>query len=78
MFTLGGHIGDFVPRGSRHPLRAHFMLKSIKSIAYILNGNCRGGQPQQLCDKIHTHFNWNGVNKAIKQKNMQKSGKYFQ
>lgn len=37
-----------------------------------------GGQPQQLCDKIHTHFNWNGANKAIKQENMQKSRKYFQ
>lgn len=22
-----------------------------------------GAQPQQLCDKTHTHFNWNGVNK---------------
>lgn len=31
-----------------------------------------GAQPQQLCDKTHTHFNWNGVNK-IKTKNKEKT-----
>lgn len=56
MFTLGGHMGDFVPRGSRHPLRAHFTVKSIKSIAYILNGNCRVGTNHNNCAIKYTRI----------------------
>lgn len=31
-----------------------------------------GAQPQQLCDKTHTHFNWNGVNKIKTKKKTKK------
>lgn len=34
-----------------------------------------GAQPQQLCDKTHTHFNWNGVNKIKTKKTKKKQCK---